>query len=387
MGGDEPSEGPGRGGRTPGKIDASLDRKQKSVGWGEYRLGDLFEIQGNPQLNADSFVFREDGAYPYFTRTVSNNGIFGYVDYLDEEHKIRGNCLAVGMIGMQFFYMEKDFYAGQFTKRAVPRSFSLTRRTAAYFISILNKKRKSFQNLLVRQFEDEFNNTRIQLPTRDGRIDFEYMEDFIAELEEERAAVLSGYLSAGGLRDYRLTEEEEQALRGLDRFEWKRCSLEELFGSSTRGKRLKSADRIAGELPFVTAGEADEGVSAYIGNNVEVFSANTTTIDMFGSAKYRNYRYGADDHVAVVHTEALPRFAAIFVTAAIHKASHTGRFDYSRNFYAKDADELEISLPFRDNEPDYAAMETLISAVHKLVIKDVVLYSEKYERENDGTPD
>lgn len=24
---------------------------------------------------------------------------------------------------------------------------------------------------------------------------------------------------------------------------------------------------------------------------------------MFGSAKYRNYRYGADDHVAVVHTE------------------------------------------------------------------------------------
>ena len=48
----------------------------------------------------------------------------------------------------------------------------------------------------------------------------------------------------------------------------------ELFGKSTRGKRLKSADRIEGTLPFVTAGEADEGVSAFIGNDVEVFRKN-----------------------------------------------------------------------------------------------------------------
>lgn len=106
----------------------------------------------------------------------------------------------------------------------------------------------------------------------------------------------------------------------------------ELFGKSTRGKRLKSADRIEGTLPFVTAGEADEGVSAFIGNDVEVFSKNTITIDMFGSAKYRNYDYGGDDHIAVVHTENLPKLASVFVTAAIHKSSHTGKFDYGHNF-------------------------------------------------------
>ena len=30
---------------------------------------------------------------------------------------------------------------------------------------------------------------------------------------------------------------------------------------------------------------------------------------MFGSAKYRNYEYGADDHVAIVHTEQLPKMS------------------------------------------------------------------------------
>ena len=126
---------------------------------------------------------------------------------------------------------------------------------------------------------------------------------------------------------------------------WKEYLLEELFGNSTRGRRLKSADRIKGILPFVTAGESNAGISAWIGNDVQVFSKNTITIDMFGSAKYRGYEYGADDHVAVVHTEFLPEDVVIYVTAAIHKSSHAGKFDYSRNFYASDADELVIQLP------------------------------------------
>ena len=104
----------------------------------------------------------------------------------------------------------------------------------------------------------------------------------------------------------------------LESVEWGEYNLKSLFGNSTRGKRLKSADRIAGDLPFVTAGEYNEGISAYIGNNVEIFKANTITIDMFGSTKYRSYDYGADDHIAVVHTEKLPSKAVIFITSAIH---------------------------------------------------------------------
>ena len=158
---------------------------------------------------------------------------------------------------------------------------------------------------------------------------------------------------------------------------WGIYNLKTLFGPATRGKRLKNADRFPGSLPFVTAGETNEGVSAFISNNVAVFPANTITIDMFGSAKYRNYKYGADDHVAVVHTESCARNAAVFITTSIHKSSYTGKFNYGRNFYAKDADELMIYLPSKDDKPDYSFMELLNSAVHKLVIKEVVQYADK----------
>ena len=52
----------------------------------------------------------------------------------------------------------------------------------------------------------------------------------------------------------------------LKNVKWGEYNLEVLFGKSTRGKRLKSSDRVLGTLPFVTAGEANEGISAFVGN-------------------------------------------------------------------------------------------------------------------------
>ena len=153
--------------------------------------------------------------------------------------------------------------------------------------------------------------------------------------------------------------------------------MEKLFGKATRGKRLKSLDRISGNLPFVTAGEANEGVSAFIGNDVQVFSKNTITIDMFGSAKYRNYKYGGDDHIAVVHTEKIQTGAVKFITSAIHKSSYTGKFNYGRNFYAKDADALKIQLPIKDGEIDFDFMENFVNDLEAKRIKKLNTYLVK----------
>lgn len=95
---------------------------------------------------------------------------------------------------------------------------------------------------------------------------------------------------------------------------------------------------------------------------------------MFGSAKYRNYNYGADDHVAVVHTEKLSKFSSMFITTAIHKSSYAGQFDYSRNFYAKDADDLNISLPTKNGEIDFEFMESFMAELEAERIGELEAY-------------
>ena len=305
---------------------------------------------------------------------TTNAGVVNYIS--NPVASFPRNSITVDIFG-NVFYRDFDFGAGDDTGVYWNDEKDYSKEAMLFFAISMEKSlsgKFSFGNKLRRSQSLDF---KIQLPIKNNKIDFDFMESFIAELEAQRIAELEAYLLATGLKDYTLTDEEQKVLADFENLKWQSFNLEKLFGKSTRGRRLKSEDRIPGTLPFVTAGEAEEGVSAFIGNDVIVFSDNTTTIDMFGSAKYRNYKYGGDDHVAIVHTENLQKFAAIFVTAAIHKSSHTGKFDYGRNFYAKDADELSILLPVKDRKPDYATMETIISAIHKLVIKNVVLYADK----------
>ena len=138
--------------------------KQNGGEWREFSCEELFFVRSNPQLNKESFKFSKNAPYPYFTRTCLNNGIAGYVEYLDEEHKIKGNSIAVGMLGMQFFYMQKDFYAGQFTKTLYPKFKGLNATLAQYFITWFNKSQRVFQGVLVRDFEKAFYQTKILLP-------------------------------------------------------------------------------------------------------------------------------------------------------------------------------------------------------------------------------
>ena len=318
--------------------------------------------------------------YPAYSAESTNNGIIGYTNYpefiCDKEHPI---YITFGDHTRTFNIANKSFSVLDNVKVLLPIISSY--RSLLWIITAWQKK---IPNLGYARHWKIAKECTIQLPIKCGQIDFEFMENFVAELESRRVAELESrrvaelesYLLATGLKDYVLTAEEEKALNDFNSLEWEEFNLEKLFGKATRGKRLKSDDRIKGVLPFVTAGEADEGISAFIGNKVEVFESNTTTIDMFGSAKYRNYKYGDDDHVAVVHTESLPIKSAIFVTSAIHKAAHTGEFNYGHNFYAKDADNLNVMLPAKGDVPDYKFMENYVSAIQKLVIKDVVLYAD-----------
>ena len=320
---------------------------------------------------------------PARTATAQNQGLSCYIPI--NNATILKNKISVSANGDYCaFWHNADFTILQDSYALDGKDFELNSGRALFIISQMNCALKNKYSWANKSGWEKIRNECIELPINNGEIDFDFMENFVAELEARRVAELEArrvaeleaYLLATGLKDYALTEEERNALDNYKTLKWSTYNLEELFGKSTRGKRLKGDDRIAGTLPFVTAGEACEGISAFIGNKVEIFESNTATIDMFGSAKYRNYRYGADDHVAVVHTEKIAYKAAIFTTSAIHKAAHTGKFDYGHNFYAKDADALDIMLPERDGLPDYKYMETLISAIQKLVIKDVVLYAD-----------
>ncbi len=179
------------------------------------KVKNLFKLVGNPQLNKESFTFGNKSKYPYFTRTVFNNGILGYVDYLDDAHLIKGNSLAVGMMGMRFFYMEHDFYAGQFTKTAFPLFDGFNEKVALWFIAWFNRMSPIYLSVLVRDFEKAFYETELIVPYIHGKVAISFIESRVRELEEERVRELDAYLRVAGFEDCTLSDAEREVLSSL----------------------------------------------------------------------------------------------------------------------------------------------------------------------------
>ena len=318
------------------------------------------------------------------TSGIKNNGILGKTNV--KAKVFNSKTITVDMFGFAFYRNFKYKLVTHARVFSLEPKFKISKNQGLFLSSLFHfiNKKFGYENMCT---WGKIKETKIQLPIKHNEIDFEFMENFIDDLEKnyilnlenEKQKKKNAYLSVANLTNYDLTSRENEILNSFinEDIEWGEFNLEDLFGKSTRGKRLKSIDRIAGNLPFVTAGEINDGISSYIGNNVTVFSKNTITIDMFGSAKYRDYDYGADDHIAVVHTENITKLLVIFITIAINKSSNTGNFTHSRNFYTKDADNLYISLPVKNNEIDFEFMKTFILIMQKLVIKDFVCSEER----------
>jgi hypothetical protein len=354
--------------------------KKYNIDWRNVRMGDLFEFEAIKQAKSQREIPTDnsENGVPYIVQSMFNNMFSRNVNkqwLIDHnEAPVSGNKIVLGVTLPAVSYQPVEFGASQVI---TAKADWLNPKIGIFITTSISK--------LMYQFSygrkpgmQIYKDMKIKMPFSQNEISFDYIEEFVNMLEAERLAMLETYLLVNGLNDTELSDEECSALDklgGAYSVNWKAFNLKKLFDSATRGRRLKSSDRIVGNLPFVTAGETNMGISGFIGNDVQVFPKNTITIDMFGSAKYRNYMYGADDHVAVIHTEKLDEFSALFTASSIHKSAHAGQFDYSRNFYATDADNLIISLPVKeDGNIDYDFMKNLMSAIQKYVIKGVVKY-------------
>ena len=337
----------------------------------------MFEVKGNPQLDKDSFTFSKDSKYPYFTRTVFNNGILGYVDYLDDEHLVKGNSLAVGMMGMRFFYMKHDFYAGQFTKTAFPLFDGFNESVALWFISWLNKSSTKYLGLLVRDFENAFNNTELIVPYKDGQVAVDYIESRIRELEESRIRELEAYLLAAGFEDCVLTQSERNALRCIaaGQKEMRIFRVIDEFTVANSHNILKS-DVVfgSGSTPYVTASEGNNSIVSYISYKHDMIEKGNS-IMIGGKTLVITYQpddfFSNDSHNLVLtinHELGRTESAQLFMVAALYK-SLSPKYSWGDSISKAKIQNDEVFLPVKaDGTIDFAFMNTYISAIKKQCI-------------------
>jgi len=359
----------------------------ESVEWGEFRIGDLFEIQNTLSFNKDKLT---DGfEYDYVTRTSQNQGILQETGFVNQENINPSGTWSLGLLQMDFFYRQKPWYAGQFVRKVIPK-IELTKSAILYLTTLLNKEKKNLLSGLVRDVDKAFINAKIQLPVKNGKINFSFMEKFIAELEAEHLAELEAYLVATGLKDYTLTAEEQKALDEFDGMEWGEFRIGDLFEKVMTNKLPFKASQLTKEptdmhvIPCLTSSFQNQGLNYYAPKEKATILKNVISIPS-NSDVYRAYFQSREFTVLsdayaiswIFDDVNLSPNQYLFTVPCINKVTDLQIYSYKTKLGGWNVvKDKNIELPIKNNQPDYKTMETFISAIQKLVIKDVVMYSE-----------
>ena len=175
-----------------------------------------------------------------------------------------------------------------------------------------------------------------------------------------------------------MSSEEKESLDAYGSIMFGECKFKDIFDKIKQGRRLKKDDQIAGNIPFVMSGRTNTGVVGYISNPIALFPKNSITIDIFGNSFYRSYDFGAGDDTGVYWNDKTQysKEAMLYLTTAMEKTL-LGKYSYGKKLRSSQSFNFKMQLPTKDGKIDFSYMELLISAVQKLVIKDVVLYADE----------
>ena len=145
----------------------------------------------------------------------------------------------------------------------------------------------------------------------------------------------------------------------LNDFEWREFLISEIFSSIERGRRLKTGDREFGNIPFVTAGETNNGISSFIGNLEHKLYYKAITIDMFGNSFFQAGWFKCDDNITVLQNNSFNDSIYIFLTSRLKILCE--KYSYGKQLRPNRFIRDKIMLPVKsDGSPDWHFMEAYI---------------------------
>lgn len=169
--------------------------------------------------------------------------------------------------------------------------------------------------------------------------------------------------------------------------EWKEFYLRDIFPEIQRGKRLKTADHVAGNIPYVSSSAVNNGIDAFIGNTCKIRKFNEcltlANSGSVGKAFYHNYEFIASDHVTALKSDKLSKYSYIFIATIVQRLEE--KYSFNREINDMRINKEKILLPVNDKKmPDYAFMEQYIKEREKQIIQKYISYIGKNAEKSGG---
>ena len=331
-----------------------------SVEWGEFRIKDLFEIEAVKGRPIENY---KKGDIPYVSTAATNNAVINFIEK-DKNILTSAFAITVDPIKGTCFFHDYDFVGRGFSGASVNvlRNINLNKYNGVFICSSIEKTSK-----LKASYGYLFNSNRLKMAVIllpidfKGRPNWQFMEDYIKqEMKVQSSKVASYYENKLMKLGFELLD--------LD-VKWKEFWMEDILDIKS-GVRLTKADQIDGNIPFIGASDANNGVTEFVGNTNKSLDSNVLGVNYNGSVVenfYHSYECIFSDDVKRIkfkNGEYGDEFTYLFLKQMI--LSQKNKYQYGYKFNAKRMSRQKIMLPIDKNgEPHWKYMSNFIKKLEK----------------------
>ena len=337
--------------------------------WKEFDFTDIFDIRKGFYNKKPEGSGK--GTIPFLGATDSNNGVTRFLtaEEIDSASKtgdmnnvslkrkmFAGHAIAVtnnGSVG-HAYYQAVTFTCSHDINPLYLRDHEMTRDEADFLIKAIEEQGKLFQ--YARKWRPiRMVKSKIMLPVTDsGEPDYDYMAHYASEMRGGMLMRYKNYIAE------QLSQLEYKEIPAPNEKKWENFLVPDIFPKIQRGKRLKNADHIPGNMPYVSSTAINNGVDDYVeatdGTRVFENCISLANSGSVGTAFYEPFSFVASDHVTSLKLEEASKFIYLFLASAIEKQG--SNFNFNREINDLRIKKMQVMLPVTDSsEPDYAYME------------------------------
>ena len=289
--------------------------------WKEFRICDIFIIKAGKRLTKSDMA---SGNKPFIGATDNNNGITEFVSNTNISED--SNVLGVNYNGsvVENFYHPYTCIFSDDVKRFQTKQVQGNKYIYLFMKTVILQQKCKYA------YGYKFNEKRI-------------IQKYIK--------YIGNNIQIGG------------GITPLNQKKWKEFYLSDIFTDIQRGKRLKTADHIQGNIPYVSSSAVNNGVDALIGNTAKIRKfADCLTLANSGSVGktfYHKYEFIASDHVTALKSDRLNEYSYLFVATIVQRLEN--KYSFNREINDMRINKEKIVLPIDEfDKPDYAFMEQYV---------------------------
>lgn len=365
-----------------------------------FNVGDIFFITNGKGITRQE-IKDHPGELAAIQSAATNNGIMGFID---EDYCRERNysftlepCLTVARTGSSGYvtFQEHGCCVGDSAKLLLLKGKKKTKNIYLYLRTILmaNKYRYTFARKVT---EENYLNDIIELPiNEDDEIDYEYMENYIMQINGDVASIpdyflQEGYEKACWYLDTIDQDDFEKEYAGkicddeivLDTDKWIEFHLYDIFEIHVGNKFDRSKMSMgAPTVNFVGRSSENNGVTAFVDEieGTEPYKEGNLTValggEYLGSCFIQDYPFYTSQNVNVlIPKEDIDIFTKMFIAHLVRYESANNYKAFARELNAHIKTDFVIKLPATVfGKPDYEFMSKYIRSLSfskKLVQQD-----------------